>query len=195
MADRQTNSERDSQAGAEALVLAVQVPGTKVCSKCGTPKVLAGFHRSKASRDGRVSACKECRCAEERKWNLKNPGYAAKRHREFRAANPHAAWASDYRDRCRDYGLVAVVVPFTKNALIERWGNFCAECGGLFEQIDHIRPVAAGGSHSLDNVRPICRACNEQKRAESDLALIREFRIWRAQRRDPGAENSGSQGA
>lgn len=32
-------------------------------------------------------------------------------------------------------------------------------------QVDHVHPVAHGGTHSLDNMQIICRACN---RAKSD---------------------------
>jgi 5-methylcytosine-specific restriction endonuclease McrA len=51
----------------------------------------------------------------------------------------------------------------------------CPSCGRIWEDIprpptvasvitkDHIIPVALGGSDSLDNIRPLCYACNSKK--------------------------------
>lgn len=33
---------------------------TKICSKCGDPKDIEEFHRSKTAKDGRKSVCKSC---------------------------------------------------------------------------------------------------------------------------------------
>jgi 5-methylcytosine-specific restriction endonuclease McrA len=39
----------------------------------------------------------------------------------------------------------------------------CWLCGGPREQVDHVKPIAAGGSHILANLRPICGSCNQKK--------------------------------
>ncbi|MFC8316363.1 HNH endonuclease [Gordonia sp. NPDC057258] len=49
-------------------------------------------------------------------------------------------------------------------------------CGSPWDQIDHRTPVAAGGSHDLENCQPICGPCNSRKRWDSDRDLIRAFR-------------------
>lgn len=33
----------------------------------------------------------------------------------------------------------------------------------LAAQVDHIVPVARGGQHTIDNMQPVCRACNRRK--------------------------------
>lgn len=43
------------------------------------------------------------------------------------------------------------------------FGNRCYICGGPFEHIDHVKPLAAGGPHLLSNLRPACRRCNSKK--------------------------------
>lgn len=43
------------------------------------------------------------------------------------------------------------------------FGNKCYMCGGPFEHIDHVKPLAAGGPHLLSNLRPACRRCNSKK--------------------------------
>lgn len=46
----------------------------------------------------------------------------------------------------------------------------CALCGSTDSiEIDHIVPIAKGGSHSIGNLQPLCRPCN---RSKSDKLLI-----------------------
>ncbi len=49
----------------------------------------------------------------------------------------------------------------------------CVKCKEPGEQIDHIYPVALGGSTSLENLQLLCRPCHITK-TRADLALIRE---------------------
>jgi 5-methylcytosine-specific restriction endonuclease McrA len=44
------------------------------------------------------------------------------------------------------------------------YGRRCA-CGAPAEHVDHIIPVADGGTDRLDNLRPSCAACNLAKGA------------------------------
>jgi 5-methylcytosine-specific restriction endonuclease McrA len=86
--------------------------------------------------------------------------------------NPHVQWRNGYRKRARRYGFAPVVEDFTRADVIARHGAACTHCGGPFEELDHYPvPVALGGHHTLENVRPSCVPCN---RAET--AAIRERR-------------------
>lgn len=44
-------------------------------------------------------------------------------------------------------------------------GNVCPDCGARTQDltVDHIRPIARGGSHELTNLRVLCRSCNSRK--------------------------------
>lgn len=42
----------------------------------------------------------------------------------------------------------------------------CAKCGSPEHiEIDHIRPIALGGTNMIDNIQPLCRSCNASKGA------------------------------
>jgi phage terminase large subunit GpA-like protein len=48
----------------------------------------------------------------------------------------------------------------------------CTGCGGYYRlQIDHIKPVAKGGTNTLENLRLLCFHCNQR---QADLKLGRE---------------------
>ena len=46
------------------------------------------------------------------------------------------------------------------------YGYRCAYCGGPFEHVDHVIPVARGGTNWPANLRPACRKCNQRKNSK-----------------------------
>ena len=54
---------------------------------------------------------------------------------------------------------------------MEVLGNKCWYCGGPFDHVDHLKPLARGGYHILANLRPACQPCNSTKNAQ-------DHRIW-----------------
>ena len=63
-----------------------------------------------------------------------------------------------------------------KRELMRRQDNTCVYCGyrriGSSLDIDHVVPVARGGSNDIDNLQVICRRCNQRKGVQTD----QEFR-------------------
>src|SRR5215471_16611164 len=58
------------------------------------------------------------------------------------------------------------VVPFTLEQLdgrLSMWPG-CWQCGKPATDVDHVKPLAAGGLHCLANLRPACRHCNRSRR-------------------------------
>jgi 5-methylcytosine-specific restriction endonuclease McrA len=55
-----------------------------------------------------------------------------------------------------------------------RDGRFCQICGTDEGEmhIDHIIPRKAGGDHSLDNLRVLCKSCNLRKGALNDGVFL-----------------------
>jgi HNH endonuclease len=150
-------TEKEIRAGAngtdQGLVKRTAVQNTlrRVCSRCHEEKPLELFASDCWRPGGHRPTCADCRSE-----------YDSKRY---------------YRQRCRWYGIEPVVEPFSRTEVIKRYGDRCAYCTpGDFESLDHFVPVAAGGPHTLDNVRPSCRSCNSTKFWSVDQALIREFR-------------------
>jgi hypothetical protein len=132
------------------------------CGRCHELKPLTALAVDRSRPCGRRTVCADCRAAYDR-------------HR--RTAKPHIGWESDYRARCRRYGLIPAIVSFTREQLVDCSGDSCVDCGGAWDQIDHRIPVAEGGRHDLQNCRPICAGCNGRKRWVRDRASIRAFRL------------------
>jgi len=57
--------------------------------------------------------------------------------------------------------------------LWQRRGRSCSYCGGAAESVDHVVPVALGGTNYEGNLAPACLRCNARK---NDSLLIQ----WRA---------------
>ena len=102
----------------------------------------------------------------------RNQDEQRERARAWAIANPHTSWESGYRVRARKHGHEPVVESFTRDDVIDRYGDACAHCGGPFEELDHYPvPVALGGPHSLDNAVPSCMPCNRANVWEIRRAL------------------------
>lgn len=148
----------------------------KTCTKCGDTKTLSEFHLNNTTRDGLHSRCKDCakavakahyvanreaKKAYARKHRQETMSATLKRERAYRLANPHVKWEAHYREQSLALGFLPIVVPFAKADLIDRYGDACVHCGGIFEELDHYPvPIALGGAHSLENCVPSCLACN-----------------------------------
>ena len=58
-----------------------------------------------------------------------------------------------------------------RDTLYVRQGGLCAACGGPVQRlgrgshVDHIVPLAAGGTSRFRNLQLLCRLCNQRKGA------------------------------
>ncbi|SMY03754.1 HNH endonuclease [Brevibacterium sp. 239c] len=139
----------------------------KTCSKCKIEKPLDEYPKNKPSKGGRLSYCKSCKSAVDKRYREANRGKTLGRHRQYyeanreriredsrriRAANrdkiaaekreyyrlnPQVKWQSKYRERANKYGIEAVIFPFTREHLIAKWGDSCHHCGGEWSGVDH----------------------------------------------------------
>lgn len=109
-------------------------------------------------------------------WRQANSERTAERRRAWMDANREKVrkWTLDRRARLRK----ATPFEFEADAIAARrtyYGNKCWMCGSSegFE-IDHVKPLAAGGLHIPANMRPACKSCNSRKRDAWPLSKVFE---------------------
>lgn len=117
-----------------------------------------------------------------------NAKYCSRRCREKNTTR-----ASDYRSRCRKFG-----VEYDSNITLDTVFNFehgvCYICGSrcdfddvlpsgavgyTYPTIDHVVPLCKGGGHTSDNVKLACWLCNSIKRENELTDDLRESIIER----------------
>lgn len=131
--------------------------GVKACTWCGETKPLDRFGLNRDGKDGRRSKCRNCVTVE----NAVRRGSATVHVRAIEA-NTRAKRAGAY------------VRPVTAEHITGRFamfGNRCWMCGAqpttmMQLQIEHVKPLDAGGKHIPANIRPACVVCNGEKAAK-----------------------------
>lgn len=112
----------------------------------------------------------------QRAYDADNRDKIAARTAAYYAQYPEKKWINTYQNRAKRLGITPVVEEFTKNDVILAYGDSCHYCSeSAFEELDHHIPVAAGGAHTLANVRPSCTGCNNKK-SQSDRVLVNALR-------------------
>lgn len=63
--------------------------------------------------------------------------------------------------------------------LLDWFGGACLACGAGKVTIDHVMPLARGGSNSIRNLQPLCGPCNSRKHMQiidyRDLSRLVQF--------------------
>lgn len=127
----------------DALLLVIESKTPKICERCGCT-----FY----SQHPTAKYCSK-KCREKRKRN----GGIRKRCRRYGVFYDSAVKAEKVIKR--DKGVCQICGKIC-NQNDKRWGSF----GPDFPTIDHIVPLARGGTHTWDNVQCVCAICNSYKR-------------------------------
>jgi 5-methylcytosine-specific restriction endonuclease McrA len=99
-----------------------------------------------------------------RKRNAANPEANRERVYRWRAAKPEGVRAIAQRRRASIKTSTANAPTAAQlKALLKKP---CHYCGNRAEHVDHYIPLAKGGAHTLDNLRPACVPCNLSKGAK-----------------------------
>lgn len=116
------------------------------------------------------------RCAKLKEQRQANPERLREQQRQQRLRHPEkhrarvAAWKADNRERV--YAAChARRASYRGTYTNAEWAALCAEhdhrCVGCGEREpltrDHIQPLSAGGSNTIDNIQPLCLSCNLSK--------------------------------
>ena len=65
----------------------------------------------------------------------------------------------------------------TRIAVMSRDGHKCSFCGATERlELDHILPVASGGTNDIENLRVLCKRCNARRVFIDDEMILRELR-------------------
>ncbi|HEX8772601.1 MAG TPA: HNH endonuclease [Pyrinomonadaceae bacterium] len=126
---------------------------TKLCSKCGEVKPLDEFPKLSIKR-GYHTACAVCMRRAHKEWLKKNPDkYIANRIK-----------------RIQRLLSAPLTEEINRDEIIERDARTCYLCGRKLEDevitLDHVIPLARGGSHTASNLRVACLKCNSRKGAK-----------------------------
>lgn len=112
-----------------------------------------------------------------KKWASKNQDKVQAMNKDWRNRNPEygSNWRKNNSDKIRNYQQVrrARIESNGGNLTVEEWnsilnfyGHRCLRCGRTDVKltIDHVLPIFFGGTHTIDNVQPLCGPCNSSKR-------------------------------
>lgn len=121
----------------------------------------------------------EAVAAKNKAWQEANPDKFKEYHRKSRALNPDAYRATTMRYRAKHPGFVAFCNKTRRarrkgaegnitrpewEAIKSMFGDRCAKCGSKERiSMDHVVPLFCGGTHTADNIQPLCVSCNSAK--------------------------------
>ena len=125
---------------------------------CGTSVMLRPY----TVKNGNTSSC-GCIHSEVVKAQMtthglsKTSAYRVKLNKARRSQKRAAMWTSD----------VEKVTAEVLDEVLNQYNNQCWICEVKLDvvQWDHVHPLAKGGPHNVDNLRPACNPCNARKNA------------------------------
>lgn len=105
-----------------------------------------------------------------KKWRQKNPDKVRAMHRAWKEKNPDKAKLGHHRRRARLKNLTEHFTASDVRSQYQAQKGRCWHCGcklnGEYE-IDHLVPIAKGGSDAANNIVCSCRKCNREKSAKT----------------------------
>lgn len=155
----------------------------KKCTQCKEDKFIIDFSFTQKGKY-LSSICKPCmakRTKEYYRLNKKKISDNAKEKRKnpsFIKANRERVreWVSNNIERHRELHKIRESKRRARllgkgsfsleewNSLCSKYDNRCLCCGELkMLTIDHVVPVVMGGRNTIDNIQPLCMACNSRK--------------------------------
>lgn len=92
-----------------------------------------------------------------------NPEIRAEYNRDWNDKHPDERRAHNQNRRARKKNAAGYFTADQNAARVDYYGGCCWRCLGPYEAIDHVIPLAKGGTNWPANLRPICRSCNSKK--------------------------------
>jgi 5-methylcytosine-specific restriction endonuclease McrA len=113
---------------------------------------------------------KEHESVKKRAWYEKNKTEVKDRVRRNRLANPELDRAHTEKKRARKRNAPGSFTPADIQGILRTQNSLCAYCGRNIADcytVDHIIPLARGGSNWPSNLQLLCRSCNASKGART----------------------------
>jgi 5-methylcytosine-specific restriction endonuclease McrA len=108
-----------------------------------------------------------------RKWRQNNVEKSRDYTKAFRQKNPELSRVLLHRRRARILSAKSYLI--TKTDIRSLLQKPCIYCGAKSTHIDHVIPLARGGSNSIGNLAGACQSCNLSKGPK----LVMEWKIWK----------------
>lgn len=149
----------------------------KACKDCGivypVTREFFGQYKNKRS-DGSIkiafrNSCRKCMAANTKRYDQENPDNALERRNRRMLAEQNAGGNYTQSDI---------------NHLRQKLNDCCRFCGIPLNnggQIEHLTPVARGGSNNPNNLTLSCYKCNYEKTSKT----LDEYLEWRQERKLP----------
>ncbi|HAQ02974.1 TPA: hypothetical protein DCQ22_03735 [Candidatus Nomurabacteria bacterium] len=97
-------------------------------------------------------------------WRDKNREYVNSRNRKYTKTNKEQRRLNDEKRRAAKNGCENKLTKSEWLEILSKHEYKCAKCGTQERiSLDHIIPLSKGGTHSADNVQPLCISCNCKK--------------------------------
>lgn len=131
----------------------------------------AAYHKEQQAeyRKNYWAARREESKAKSAAWRKANPGRHDALKEAWRKANPEHSRAAVRRRRARIRGSEGNHTAADVLRLFEAQRRMCAICACSIEhkyEVDHIMPLALGGSNGVENIQLLCPNCNRHKSAK-----------------------------
>lgn len=111
------------------------------------------------------------------KYREKNLEKIRKKGRDYSKANPHKMSAIARNRRARILGGGGKHTPEQIKAMLEKQKKKCINCKKSIAKkyhVDHIMPIAKGGSNDISNIQLLCPTCNHKKNAKDPIKWAQE---------------------
>lgn len=153
----------------------------RVCKKCHSLSVKKWQEKHpdkfKEINNAWKKSHKEKRNEESKAWAKLHPEYKSNYYKEHRQQNSEHGkrWRANNKEKTRHYeqnrrarrkGNGGEIAPAQWESIMDFYGHKCLCCGkeNIKLTMDHVVPIALGGSHTVDNIQPLCGPCNSRKR-------------------------------
>jgi len=105
--------------------------------------------------------------AKAAKWAMENPEKRRAIRNRWNKKNPELKLALTRNRRAKMKGNGGVITAAEWRNVLDKYGHKCLRCENADVKLtmDHVIPIQLGGTHTVDNVQPLCQPCNSWKGA------------------------------